>query len=79
MTKTLSSLSSMGRLVKANPALASGIALVLVTLGGRFGLGLDATQLAVGVSAVAAVLAGLTHATTSPAGKHEAAPREEHP
>jgi hypothetical protein len=79
MKKLLSLLSSLGQAIKAKPAIASGIAVVVVAVGGRFGLDLDATQLTAAISVAAVITAGLTHVTTSPAGKHEDTPREEHP
>jgi hypothetical protein len=71
-------LSSVAAWAKANPALAAGAVSAVVTLLARFGLRLDANQLAVIASLVAAVTHGVVHAVTTPAGKHESAPREQH-
>jgi hypothetical protein len=75
MPKWLSSLVSF---VKANPALAGGVISALLTLLAGFGLHLTTGQLALLAALVTSVSHGLVHVSTNPAGKHEAAPREEH-
>ena len=65
--------------LKARPAIAAGLVSVAVTLLAQMGLHLSASQLAVVISMFNASLASLVHVSTTPAGKHESAPREEHP
>jgi hypothetical protein len=64
--------------LKANPAVAAALVSVALTLGARFGLNLDANQLAVFAAIITAASHGTVHVATRPAGEHEAAPREEH-
>jgi hypothetical protein len=64
--------------LKANPAVTGGLISALLTLAAGFGLHFTTDQLALFATLVAAASHGTIHVLTSPAGKHEAAQREEH-
>lgn len=54
-------------LLKQNPALASGLFTVGITLAARFGLNLDATYVALIAAALSGILGVTVHAVTVPA------------
>jgi hypothetical protein len=56
-------------LLKQNPALASGLFSIAVTLAARWGLNLDATQVNLVATVLSAVLGVTVHAVTTPADK----------
>jgi len=62
-------------LLKQNPALASGLFSIAITLAARWGLNLDATQVALVATVLSAVLGVTVHAVTVPAkpGDHDKA------
>lgn len=64
--------------LKANPALAGGVLSALLTLAAGFGLHFTTDQLALFATLVTIASHGTVHVLTNPAGKHEAAAREEH-
>jgi uncharacterized membrane protein len=56
-------------LLKQNPALASGLFSIAITLAARWGLNLDATQVTLLASVLSVVLGITVHAVTVPASK----------
>lgn len=60
-------------LLKQNPALASALFTVGITLAARFGLNLDATYVALIAAALSGILGVTVHAVTVPAkpGDHD--------
>jgi uncharacterized membrane protein len=56
-------------LLKQNPALASGLFSIAITLAARFGFNLDATQVTLLASVLSVVLGITVHAVTVPAAK----------
>lgn len=78
MKRLLSLLSSVAKVLKANPALAGGLASAAITLAAGFGLTMTPGQLAVFAAIISAASHGAVHIATNPSGKHESAPREEH-
>lgn len=72
-------LSRMLSFLKANPSVAGGLVSAAITLAAGLGLTMTPGQLAVFAAIISAASHGAVHLATSPAGKHEGAPREEHP
>ena len=72
-------LSNILSYLKARPALVAAVVSIGGTIAAAAGLHLTAAQLAGFVTMFNAVLGTLVHVQTSPAGKHEAGKREEHP
>lgn len=56
-------------LLRQNPALASGLFSIAITLAARWGLNLDATQVTLLASVLSVVLGITVHAVTVPAPK----------
>jgi len=67
MASFLRFLSSVRAFAKQNPALVAGDVSMLVTLLSAFGLHVSTSQLAVIVSTVVTILAGVVHMAGSPA------------
>lgn len=60
-------------LLKQNPALASGLFSIAITMAARWGFNLDATQVTLLATVLSAVLGVTVHAVTVPSvkGDHE--------
>jgi hypothetical protein len=62
-------ISALRNIVKGYPALTAGLANVVIVLAARWGIHVTADQLAGLGAAVAAILAGIIHASVSPTQK----------
>jgi hypothetical protein len=80
MSKVLSVIeavfASVAAFAKANPALAAGVVSVAVSLLAKFGLHVTYAQFVALLTSLSAILAGLVHVATMPAGRHEKETRE---